>query len=122
MEEFENHLKIHSGDPPRLQKWQYEIYDIQYILYFILNQQQSVDRVAGYALDFVGVRARELGKVEWLNDFWGHPGKRAWCISATASAPEASHRSAWPPYYPYPTYRPDPPFVHFEYLHQNGPN
>ena len=86
MEEFENHLKIHSSNPPKLQKGQYEIYDIEYILYFILNQQQSVDRVAGYALDFVGERARELGKVEWLNDLWGNPGKRARCVSAISSA------------------------------------
>jgi len=77
MEEFGNHLKIHGSNPSILQKGQYEIYDIEYILYFILNQQQAVDRVAGYALDFVGERARELGKVEWLNDLWGHPGKRA---------------------------------------------
>ena len=86
MEEFENHLKIHSSNPPKLQKGQYEIYDMDYFLYFILNQQRSVDWMAGYALHFVGVRAWVLGKVEWLSDLWGNPGKRARCVGAIASA------------------------------------
>ncbi|KAI0250308.1 hypothetical protein BJV78DRAFT_589484 [Lactifluus subvellereus] len=85
-EEFKKHLlKTHSCNLSDLEKKQYEIYDRDYILQFILDQRQSVDKVAGYALNFVGERARELGKGEWLNDLWGRPGKGARCLNATAT-------------------------------------
>ncbi|KAI0250309.1 hypothetical protein BJV78DRAFT_1283272 [Lactifluus subvellereus] len=86
-EEFNKHLsKRHGCNLSNVERNQYEIYDRDNILRHILDQQQSVDVMAGYALNFVGRMALELGKTEWLNDPWGRPGKRARCLNATASA------------------------------------
>ena len=86
-EEFNKHLsKEHGYNLSNLERSQYEIYDRDNILHYILDGQQTVDVMADHALYLVYGKAVALGKAEWVNDLWGRPGKRARCLNATASA------------------------------------
>ena len=62
---------------PKPAREQYQIYDTKLILNWALNDNAPVEAVVRYALDFVGERALELGKVEQWSDLWGRQGKRA---------------------------------------------
>jgi hypothetical protein len=50
---------------------QYQIYNTNLILGWILEDDTPVQVAASYALDFVRERARELGKVETWSNLWG---------------------------------------------------
>jgi hypothetical protein len=56
---------------PKPEPEQYQIYDTKLILGWILEDNIPLKVAAGYALDFVSERARELGKVEAWRDLWG---------------------------------------------------
>ena len=53
---------------PKPEPGQYQIYDTKLILGWILEGDIPLKVAAGYALDFVGERAIELGKVEAWRD------------------------------------------------------
>ena len=57
---------------PKPEPEQYQIYDTNLILDWILEDDIPLKVAAGYALYFVGERARELGKVDAWRDLWGH--------------------------------------------------
>jgi hypothetical protein len=50
---------------------QYQIYNTNLILGWILEDDTPAHVAASYALDFVRERARELGKVESWSNLWG---------------------------------------------------
>ncbi len=50
---------------------QYQIYDTDLVLGWILEDDTPVHVAASYALDFVEERAREFGKVEVWSNLWG---------------------------------------------------
>lgn len=69
-EELNKHVdKEQCG--PKPERDQYQIYDTRLILGWILEDDVPLNVAVGYALDFVGERARELGKVEAWRDLWG---------------------------------------------------
>jgi len=69
-EELNKHVdKEQCGPQP--ERDQYQIYDIRLILGWILEDDVPLNVAVGYALDFVGERAMELGKVEAWRDLWG---------------------------------------------------
>ena len=63
---------------PKPEPEQYQIYDTKLVLGWILEDDVPLKIAVGYALDFVGEKARELGKVEVWRDLWGRQsqGKR----------------------------------------------
>ena len=69
-EELNKHIdKEQCG--PKPERDQYQIYDTRLILGWILEDDVPFNVAVGYALDFVGERAIELGKVEAWRDLWG---------------------------------------------------
>lgn len=69
-EELKKHL-IKDKCGPRPVREQYQIYNTNLILGWILEDDTPVQVAASYALDFVRERARELGKVESWSNLWG---------------------------------------------------
>lgn len=69
-EELKKHL-IKDKCGPMPEREQYQIYNTNLILGWILEDDTPVQVAASYALDFVGERARELGKVESWRNLWG---------------------------------------------------
>jgi len=70
VDDLVKHLhKEKCGEKPR--KDQYQIYNVEFVLGMIKDQGTSISIAAGYAVDFVIERARELGKEGWVKDPWG---------------------------------------------------
>ncbi|KAI0250316.1 hypothetical protein BJV78DRAFT_590033 [Lactifluus subvellereus] len=73
-EDLKSHREAHLNRQncgPKLSREQYTIYDIDLVLGWILDDKQSVEKAARYALDFVSEKAQELGiEEEWAN-LWG---------------------------------------------------
>ncbi|KAI0253401.1 hypothetical protein BJV78DRAFT_1153035 [Lactifluus subvellereus] len=74
-EDFNRHLKEQKCGPKPARE-QYQIYNTKLILDWVLNDNAPVETAVRYALNFVGERALELGKVEEWRDLWGRQGKR----------------------------------------------
>jgi hypothetical protein len=70
-QELKRHLDKNKCGP-RPEQEEYQIYDTNLILGWILEGDTPIRVAASYALDFVGERAKELGKVETWSDLWGH--------------------------------------------------
>ena len=70
IEELKKHL-IKDKCGPMPEQEQYQIYNTNLILGWILENDTPVQVAASYALGFVGERARELGKVELWSNLWG---------------------------------------------------
>jgi len=62
------HLRVHPGSDPEVDPC--PIYETKMILDWI-KDGTSVETAAGYALDLVSERARELGFVEEWGNLWG---------------------------------------------------
>lgn len=67
-DEFRTHLRVHPGLGPDVDPC--PIYDTKMILDWI-KDGTPVETAAGYALDLVSERARELGFVAEWSDLWG---------------------------------------------------
>ncbi|KAI0003325.1 hypothetical protein BJV74DRAFT_524693 [Russula compacta] len=82
-EELDRHM-VKENCGPRPERGQYQVYDTKLILSWILEDNTPVEVAARYALDFVGERAKELGKEEAWKDLWGRPSQgRRFDIPAT---------------------------------------
>lgn len=68
---LKSHLDRNKCGPSPEFEDQCQIYDTNLILGWILQDDLPVQVAASYALDFVGERARELGKLETWRDLWG---------------------------------------------------
>jgi hypothetical protein len=71
-EDFRAHLKEHPSADPKVEPC--HVYDSKVVLDWI-KDGTPVETAAGYALDFVSEKARELGFVEEWEDLWGGRGK-----------------------------------------------
>jgi hypothetical protein len=60
------------GPEPKGSRRQYQIYDIDLVVGWILNDASSVEVAARYALGFVEERARELLMTEVWENLWGY--------------------------------------------------
>ena len=67
---LKKHLDKNKCGPRPVQE-QCQIYDTKLILGWILEDDTPVQVAASYALEFVGERARELGKAGMWSDLWG---------------------------------------------------
>jgi len=72
---LQKHLdKQKCGQKPN--EHQYQIYDVELVLDMIKEGTVSISTAAGYAVDFVKERAKELGKEGWIKDPWGRPDEK----------------------------------------------
>jgi hypothetical protein len=72
-EDFKTHLREHPGADGKADP--FHVYEAKMILDWI-KDGTPVETAAGYALEFVSERARELGFVEEWKNLWGERRKK----------------------------------------------
>ncbi|KAH9961446.1 hypothetical protein BGW80DRAFT_1358540 [Lactifluus volemus] len=71
-DDLKKHLKNQGCGPLNPKREQYEIYEKNAILYWILDRGEPVETVEKYVVGVVEERALEVGKVKEWNEPWGY--------------------------------------------------
>jgi hypothetical protein len=70
-DDFNKHWNTHQYDQKPAEE-QYHIYNIKLVLDMIKDQGEDFSQIVQFAISFVGERALELGRQEWLTEPWGY--------------------------------------------------